>query len=102
MLELDAMLGTLDFVSRSDWVTVLPGIMMAADIERPTVTINPIVDPIFTLDLVLIEPSRRAMSQPARTFLEMLQVESDRLEEPWAPYLKRREGKRQLSGALLG
>lgn len=100
MLELDAMLGTLDFVSRSDWVTVLPGIMMAADIHRPTVTINPIVDPIFTLDLVLIEPSRRAMSPAARSFLKMLQVESERLEEPWAPYLERREGQRQLSGAL--
>src|SRR5918999_1631858 len=62
VLELDAMLGTLDFVSRSDWVAILPGIMMAADIERPSmVTINPIVDPVFTLDLVLIEPSRRAM-----------------------------------------
>jgi LysR family nitrogen assimilation transcriptional regulator len=66
VLELDAMLGTLDFVSRSDWVTILPGIMMAADIERPSVIINPIVDPVFTLDLVLIEPSRRAMSPAAR------------------------------------
>ena len=70
VLELDAMLGTLDFVSRSDWVTILPGIMMAADIERPLVTINPIVDPVFTLDLVLIEPSRRAMSPAARSFLK--------------------------------
>jgi LysR family transcriptional regulator, nitrogen assimilation regulatory protein len=101
-LELDAMLGTLDFVSRSDWVAILPGIMMAADIERPSVTINPIVDPVFTLDLVLIEPSRRAMSPAARLFLEMLQVESERLEEPWAPYLARQEGKRQIPAALLG
>jgi LysR family nitrogen assimilation transcriptional regulator len=102
VLELDAMLGTLDFVSRSDWVAILPGIMMAADIERPSVTINPIVDPVFTLDLVLIEPSRRAMSPAARLFLEMLQVESERLEEPWAPYLARQEGKRQIPAALLG
>ena len=102
VLELDAMLGTLDFVSRSDWVTILPGIMMAADIERPSVTINPIVDPVFTLDLVLIEPSRRAMSPAARSFLEMLQVESERLEEPWAPYLARKEGKRQMPAALPG
>jgi DNA-binding transcriptional LysR family regulator len=93
VLELDAMLGTLDFVSRSDWVTILPGIMMASDIERPVVTINPIVDPVFTLDLVLIEPSRGAMSAAARTFVDMLQVESERLEEPWAPYLARKEGK---------
>jgi DNA-binding transcriptional LysR family regulator len=94
-IELDAMLGTLDFVSRSEWVTILPGIMMAADIERPTVTINPVVDPVFTLDLVLIEPARRAMSPPARAFLDMLQVESERLEEPWAPYLTRKESKRR-------
>jgi DNA-binding transcriptional LysR family regulator len=102
VLELDAMLGTLDFVSRSDWVAILPGIMMAADIERPSVTINPIVDPVFILDLVLIEPSRRAMSPAARLFLEMLQVESERLEEPWAPYLARQEGKRQVPAALPG
>ena len=102
VLELDAMLGTLDFVSRSEWVTILPGIMMAADIERPTVTINPIVDPVFTLDLVLIEPSRRAMSPPARLFLEMLQVESERLEEPWAPYLTWKEESRSRSAALSG
>jgi LysR family transcriptional regulator, nitrogen assimilation regulatory protein len=102
VLELDAMLGTLDFVARSDWVTILPGIMMAADIERPSVTINPIIDPVFTLDLVLIEPSRRAMSPAARLFLEMLQVESERLEEPWAPYLARKEGTRQMPAALPG
>ncbi len=99
VLELDAMLGTLDFVARSDWVTILPGIMMAADIKRPSVTINPIVDPVFTLDLVLIEPSRRAMSPAARSFLDMLQVESERLEEPWAPYLARKEGKRRAADA---
>ena len=101
VLELDAMLGTLDLVSRSDWVAILPGIMMAADIERPSkVTINPIVDPVFTLDLVLIEPSRRAMSPAAQTFLEMLQVESERLEEPWAPYLARKEGRHRAAGAI--
>ncbi|MEA2986122.1 MAG: LysR family transcriptional regulator, nitrogen assimilation regulatory protein, partial [Alphaproteobacteria bacterium] len=27
LLELDAMLGTLDFISRTDWMTVLPGLM---------------------------------------------------------------------------
>jgi DNA-binding transcriptional LysR family regulator len=101
VIELDAMLGTLDFVSRSEWVTILPGIMMAADIDRPTVTINPIVDPVFTLDLVLIEPSRRAMSAPARSFLDMLQVETERLEEPWASYLARKEVKWR-SAAIRG
>jgi LysR family nitrogen assimilation transcriptional regulator len=87
LLELDAMLGTLDFVARSDWLTILPGIMMASDIKQRTVTINPIVDPVFLLDLVLIEPSRRPMSAAAHAFLDILKEESERLEEPWAKYI---------------
>jgi DNA-binding transcriptional LysR family regulator len=97
LLELDAMMGTLDFVARSDWLTILPGIMMASDIKRQSVTISPIVDPVFLLDLVLIEPSRRPMSAAAHAFLDILREESERLEEPWAKYIaasKRRAGRR--------
>jgi hypothetical protein len=71
--------------------------MMAADIARRSVTINPIVEPVFTLDLVLIEPSRRAMSPAAQSFLAMLQVESERLEEPWATYLARKDRRRRAA-----
>jgi len=84
LLELDAMLGTLDFVSRSDWMTVLPGLMMADDNEPRLFTINPIADPPFTLDLVLIEPSRRPMSAGAEAFLDMLHDEAGRLNQRWA------------------
>lgn len=90
MLELDAMLGTLDFVSRSDWVTILPGIMMASDIAARTVTINPIVDPVFILDLVMIEPARRSMSSAARIFLDVLAEESRRLDAPWEEFIGRK------------
>lgn len=92
LLELDAMLGTLDFVARSDWLTILPGVMMASDIKQRQVTINPIVDPVFILDLVMIEPSRRPMSPAARNFLRILQIETKRLEEPWSPYLAKPRG----------
>jgi DNA-binding transcriptional LysR family regulator len=96
LLELDAMLGTLDFVARSDWLTILPGIMMASDIKQRSVTINPIVDPVFILDLALIEPSRRPMSPAARMFLEILKEETERLEEPWARYLAPLPAARQV------
>ena len=33
LLELDAMLGTLDFVARTDWVTILPALMMASEMR---------------------------------------------------------------------
>jgi DNA-binding transcriptional LysR family regulator len=84
LVELDAMLATLDFVARSDWVAVLPGIMMAIEEGAPPLTVNPLADPALALDLVLIEPSRRAMSPPAQAFLTVLEAESQRLNERWA------------------
>jgi DNA-binding transcriptional LysR family regulator len=84
LLELDAMLGTLDFVARTDWVTVLPGIMMADESEPRPFTVHPIVDPTFSLDLVLIEPSRRPMSAAAKAFLDTLESETIRLNRRWA------------------
>jgi DNA-binding transcriptional LysR family regulator len=83
ILELDAMLGTLDFVARTDWMTILPGIMMAVDDPAGQLKVNPIDQPEFTLDLVLIEPSRRAMSEAASAFLALLQTEAVRLNKRW-------------------
>jgi LysR family nitrogen assimilation transcriptional regulator len=83
ILELDAMLGTLDFVARTDWMTILPGIMMAVDDPGGQLKVNPIHRPEFTLDLVLIEPSRRPMSDAASAFLELLQMEAIQLNGRW-------------------
>jgi DNA-binding transcriptional LysR family regulator len=82
LLELDAMLATLDLVARSDWVTVLPGIMMARE-EGLQHRVNPLDDPPFWLDLVLIEPSHRTMSAAASAFLSALEAESQRLNLRW-------------------
>jgi len=82
-LELDAMLGTLDFVARTDWVAILPALMMATETRRRSFCINPIVGPPFSLDLVLIEPSRRPMAPAVKAFLEMLEAESARLNRGW-------------------
>jgi LysR family tcuABC transcriptional regulator len=72
MLELDSMFGTLDFVARTDWVTILPALVVA-ELETPRrLTVNPIADPPFTLDLVTIEPARRTLSSPAQAFIDML------------------------------
>jgi LysR family transcriptional regulator, nitrogen assimilation regulatory protein len=83
MLELDAMLGTLDFVVRTDWVTILPAILMGEEGPSGPFTVNPIVEPPFELDLVLIERSRQPMSAAAETFLNGLKQESARLAERW-------------------
>ncbi len=84
MLELDSMLGTLDFIARTDWVTILPALVVAdADASR-LFTVNPIVDPPFRVDLVLIEPARQPLSSAAGAFVEILEEEALRLSQPAA------------------
>jgi LysR family transcriptional regulator, nitrogen assimilation regulatory protein len=82
LLELDAMLATLDLVARSDWMTVLPGIMMALDDGRQH-RVNPLDAPPLWLDLVLIEPAQKSMSAAAIAFLASLEAESQRLNLRW-------------------
>jgi DNA-binding transcriptional LysR family regulator len=91
-LELDTMFGTLDFVAGTDWMTILPGAMMVSDIERSDLTINPLADPPLALDLMLVEPSRRALAPAAEAFLDVLGAETRRLDERW---LTLRPGRRR-------
>jgi LysR family nitrogen assimilation transcriptional regulator len=84
LLELDAMLGTLDLVANTEWVTILPGIMMANDIASKNLQVNPLTSPILETDLVLIEPARQPLSRAASAFLEVLEEETTRLNALWA------------------
>ena len=83
LLELDAMMGSLDFVARTDWSIILPGVMMADGDGPRRLDVCPIADPPFSLDLVLIEPSRRPLSHAAALLLDLLESESIRLNLRW-------------------
>ena len=82
-MELDAMMGTLDYVAGSDWVTVLPGVMMAGGSDSERFRVNPIAGPRLDLDLVSIEPSRRALSPAAAEFYALLEAQTRRLNGMW-------------------
>ncbi len=84
MIELDTMMGTLDLVATSDWVAILPGIMMASDIDRGQFNIHPIVDPELMLELVLITPAHQQMHPVAKVFLRLLETETARVNQRWA------------------
>jgi LysR family transcriptional regulator, nitrogen assimilation regulatory protein len=88
LVEMDAMMGTLDLVSNSDWVTVIPALMMTAEIERMLFSVVPIIDPIATLDLVVIEPTRRPLNIAARAFLEIIRSEAVGLNSLWRVYFE--------------
>jgi LysR family transcriptional regulator, nitrogen assimilation regulatory protein len=79
-LELDAMIGTLALVAKTDWRAVLPAIMMADPQDRRVFDIQLIRDPAFNLDLVLIEAVRKPISRPAEVLLSLIKEEMDRFK----------------------
>jgi LysR family tcuABC transcriptional regulator len=84
IIEMDAMIGTLQFVLRSDWVAILSGLICIADIGRPERTISPIYDPPMIADFVVISPARRTLSTQAQLFLEAFEAEIARIQAIWA------------------
>ena len=83
MLAMDAMIGTLEFVSRSDWVTVLPSLISVNDIATGDIIVNPLADPPMHADFVLIQPARRTLSAQARLFLERFEAEVAHIHAVW-------------------
>src|SRR6187200_1343980 len=83
MLEMDAMIATLEFVARSDWVTILPSVISVNDIGRGELVVNPIIDPELHAEFVVIQPTRRKLSMQARMFLERFEAEVARIHNIW-------------------
>ena len=83
MLEMDAMIGTLEFVARSDWVTVLPSLISVNDIGARDLVVNPIAEPSLYAEFVVIEPSRRTLSAQARLFLDRFEAEVAHIHRVW-------------------
>jgi DNA-binding transcriptional LysR family regulator len=84
MIEMDAMIGTLEFIAATDWVTVLPSIICVNDIESATLRVNPIADPPLYAEFVVVEPARQALSVQATLFLEKLESEVARIHDVFA------------------
>jgi DNA-binding transcriptional LysR family regulator len=73
--EFDTMAGTMDLVSRGEWATILPMMMIANDIDTGKYNINPIEDPPLILETFVIEPARKVMTDVALDFLECVKEE---------------------------
>jgi len=85
IIEMDAMIGTLQLVLRSDWVAILSGLICVADIERPLGrVISPIDDPPLIAEFVVISPARRMLSPQAQLFLTAFEAEIARIQNVWA------------------
>lgn len=86
MIEMDAMMATFDFVARSDFVTVLPGLICVNDIGKDELIVNPIDPPLYA-EFIVITPARRTLSTAARLFLERFERDLTETEKRLAGLL---------------
>jgi LysR family nitrogen assimilation transcriptional regulator len=82
ILEMDGMLGTLDLVRNSNWSTVLLNVAVRDEVERGTLTAEPITDPELWLDFYIIKRKATLLSAACTEFLSRLKATlSNHLEE---------------------
>jgi LysR family nitrogen assimilation transcriptional regulator len=82
-LEMDAMIATLEFVARSDFVTILPSVICINDIFRDELIVNPLVAPELHAEFVVIAPTRRTPSTQAHMFLQRFEQEVAHIHDVW-------------------
>ncbi len=83
VLELDSMFGAFEFVANSDWVALMPAVMLLPEIRDASLCVQPLAGPPLTLDLMAIQPRRRALSPIAAGFLEALEARLRRDAPLW-------------------
>jgi DNA-binding transcriptional LysR family regulator len=98
ILEMDAMIATLEFVARSDWVTILPSVISVNDIGRGELIVNPIADPELHAEFVVIQPRRRTLSTQARMFLQRFEAEVAHIHKVWDAAIAEPKHRRRASG----
>ena len=101
LLEMDAMIATLEFVARSDWVTILPSVISVNDIGRGELIVNPIAAPQLHAEFVVIQPTRRTLSTQARLFLQRFEQEVAHIHGVWEEAIARtpKETPRAAAGS---
>ena len=75
LLELDSMFTTLDLVERSDWATILPGVLCLPDLGGDRRRVIPITGPGLSVDYLRIEPMSVPLSDAGQAFYSFLMDE---------------------------
>jgi len=90
IIDMDAMIATLEFVAQSDFVTILPATVAAKDIPGTERWVHPLADPPLTVSYSMIQPAARALSPAAELFLERLRAEYAASQHRWEVLLRER------------
>lgn len=62
LMALDTVFGTLEFVRNSDFMTIVPAVMVAPEIEDGAMSVRPLAPDGLELEVMAVEPARRESS----------------------------------------
>ena len=83
LLDMDAMIATLDFVAHSDFATILPETICVNDMDGKTRSLHPIIGPVLTVDYAVIEPAKSVLPPAASLFLEKIELQYQAMKHAW-------------------
>ena len=70
-LEIGSLTVSLDLVAQSDWVTILPRLLVTGRLHSSDLKLG-IIEPVLATDLLLISAARKVLSPVANAFLQTL------------------------------
>ncbi|MEJ8573543.1 LysR family transcriptional regulator [Microbaculum marinum] len=74
----------LEFLSQTDWSSILPYWIGLKELSNERLTVNPIADSTLRVEVALIHPTRQPLSRPAQVLYDYFEQELRRSEAEWA------------------
>lgn len=73
----------LEFLSLTDWSTILPFWICLKELGNDRLTVNPIIEPVLDVELALIHPTQRPLSRASRQLHDYFREELQRCCDEW-------------------
>ncbi len=83
VLEMDAMLATLEFVAGSDWCAVLPSVLCHRDLDGVARKLHPLDAPGILTDYIVVQKTEKALTRAAGILVDRLRSEVGQVLEEW-------------------
>lgn len=83
LLEMDGMLGTLEMVASTDWVSILPSAICHADRDGTQRKLHVVAEPPMSLDYVIVEKAEVSLSRAARPLADHIVTHANAILSDW-------------------
>jgi DNA-binding transcriptional LysR family regulator len=71
-VEVDTVLGTLDLIAHTEWVTIFPAVMVLRDVMESDHVVNPLYGPELSSEIYLVRRSSDELGEASLAFAESL------------------------------